>query len=182
MLLDLRKDPSALLVVHLWHSHIMFCEQLKEWFKRGWAVTESSLSSWCRNWARSSGVVPSMPCSWRYWIPLFGFLLNLIDRCRASCCVTVSLEFSLHYWVCVEDVQVNALLNDLFLLFEDLKLLRVVSAWHLGAVTADAGRGRGVQRVNASIAVYGLWGLVLSVLLFWRFLLAWGTTTKKDVQ
>lgn len=40
-------------------------------------LTESSLSSWCKNWARSSGVVPSMPCSWRYWIPLFGFLLNL---------------------------------------------------------------------------------------------------------
>lgn len=40
-------------------------------------ITESSLSSWCKNWARSSGVVPSMPWSWRYWIPLFGFLLKL---------------------------------------------------------------------------------------------------------
>lgn len=28
MPLDLRKEPSALLVVHLWHSHIVFCEQL----------------------------------------------------------------------------------------------------------------------------------------------------------
>lgn len=40
-------------------------------------LTESNLSSWCKNWAISSGVVPSMPCSWRYCIPLFGFLLNL---------------------------------------------------------------------------------------------------------
>lgn len=40
-------------------------------------LTESSLSSWCKNWAISSGVVPSMPCSCRYWMPLFGFLLNL---------------------------------------------------------------------------------------------------------
>lgn len=50
------------------------------WFSFIWIyflITESSRSSWCKNWARSSGVVPSIPCSWRYWIPLFGFLLNL---------------------------------------------------------------------------------------------------------
>lgn len=82
----------------------------------------------------------------------------------------------LNWEVCVaENVQVNPLLNDLFLLFEDLELLWVVRAWHLGAVAADARRGRGVQRVNAPIAVYGLWGLGLGALLFWGFLLAWGT-------
>lgn len=43
-------------------------------------LTESNLSSWCKNWAISSGVVPSIPCSCRYWIPLFGFLLNLYNE------------------------------------------------------------------------------------------------------
>lgn len=72
----------------------------------------------------------------------------------------------------LKNLQVNALLDDLFLLFEDLKLLWVVSTWHLGAVAADARRGRGVQRVNAPIAVYGLRGLGLCALMFWWFLLA----------
>ena len=63
-------------------------------------------------------------------------------------------------------VQVDALLDDLFLLFEDLKLFWVVVARHLGAVATDARRGCGVQRVNATIAVYGLWGLGLCGLLF----------------
>lgn len=62
-------------------------------------------------------------------------------------------------------VQVDALLNDFFLLLEDLELLWVVRPRHLGAVAADARRGRGVQRVDAPIAVNGLWGLVLSALL-----------------
>lgn len=84
------------------------------------------------------------------------------------------------FQVCVPNVQVNALLNDLFLLFEDLKLLWVVSAWHLGAVAANARWGCGVQRVNAPIAVYGLWGLGLCALLFWWFLLAWGTKKKRN--
>ena len=43
-------------------------------------LTESRRSSWCRNWAMSSTDVPSMPCSWRYWIPLLGFLLNLFQE------------------------------------------------------------------------------------------------------
>lgn len=82
---------------------------------------------------------------------------------------------SIWKWTAVKmsSVQVDALLNDFFLLFEDLKLLWVVSAWHLGAVAADARRGRGVQRVNAPIAVDGFWSLGVSVLLFWWFLLAW---------
>lgn len=57
------------------------------------------------------------------------------------------------------NVQVDALLNYLFLLLEDLKLLWVVSAGHLGAVAANARRRRGVQRVNAPIAVDGFWRL-----------------------
>lgn len=78
----------------LWFSRGL---QLRYWMKTGWLVTESSLSSWCKNWARSSGVVPSMPCSWRYWIPLFGFLLNLrrMQRRRTYCSrysITVSTE------------------------------------------------------------------------------------------
>lgn len=70
-------------------------------------------------------------------------------------------------------LQVDALFNDLFLLLEDLKLLWVVSAWHLGAVATDARRRRGVQWVNAPIAVDGFWSLGVRVLLFWWFLLAW---------
>ena len=58
------------------------------------------------------------------------------------------------------------MLDDLLLLFEDLKLLGVVGTGHLGAVAADARRGRGVQGVNAPIAVYGLRGLGLCALLF----------------
>lgn len=41
------------------------------------ALTVSSRSSWCRNWAMSSAEDPSMPWSCRYWIPRLGFLLNL---------------------------------------------------------------------------------------------------------
>lgn len=44
------------------------------------SLTESRRSSWCRNWAISSTDVPSMPCSWRNWIPLLGFLLNLFQE------------------------------------------------------------------------------------------------------
>lgn len=43
-------------------------------------LTESRRSSWCRNWAISSTDVPSIPCSWRNWIPLLGFLLNLFQE------------------------------------------------------------------------------------------------------
>lgn len=79
-----------------------------------------------------------------------------------------------------QNVQVNALLDDLLLLFENLKLLWVVGAWHLGAVAADARRGCGVQRVNAPIAVYGLGGLCFWALLLWWFLLAW--RAKKNMR
>lgn len=139
--------------------------------------TESSLSSWCKNWARSSGVVPSIPCSCRYWIPLFGFLLNLFVAQKTQ---TEFYYRSLKkntkgrsYKVKRVNVQVDALLNYFFLLFEHLKLLWVVSAWHLGAVAADSRRGRGVQWVDAPIAVDGFWSLGVSVFLFWWFLLAW---------
>lgn len=67
--------------------------------------------------------------------------------------------------------QVDALLDDLLLLLEDLELLGVVGARHLGAVAADAGRGRGVQRVDAAIAVDGLRRLGLRALLLRWFLL-----------
>ena len=44
------------------------------------SLTEQRRSSWCRNCAMSSAVVPSIPCSCRYCIPLFGFLLNLFTK------------------------------------------------------------------------------------------------------
>lgn len=69
-------------------------------------------------------------------------------------------------------VQIDALLDDLLLLLEDLELLGVVGARHLGAVAADARRGGGVQRVDAAIAVDGVWGLAaLRALLLRRGLL-----------
>lgn len=43
-------------------------------------LTEHRRSSWCKNCARSSAVLPSIPCSCRYCIPLFGFLLNLFRQ------------------------------------------------------------------------------------------------------
>lgn len=46
----------------------------------------------------------------------------------SRCCITVSTEGDLGVEVCVENSQVNALLDDLLLLFEDLKLLWVVGA------------------------------------------------------
>lgn len=43
-------------------------------------LTEQRRSSCCKNCARSSAVLPSIPCSCRYCIPLFGFLLNLFRQ------------------------------------------------------------------------------------------------------
>lgn len=56
------------------------------------SLTESRRSSWCRNWAISSTDVPSMPCSWRNWIPLLGFLLNSSMPCSmiSFCCLMTS--------------------------------------------------------------------------------------------
>lgn len=61
--------------------------------------------------------------------------------------------------------QVNPLLDNLLLLFENFKLFGVVCAGHLRAVATDARGGCGVQGVNAAITVYGLWGLGLRTLL-----------------
>lgn len=69
-------------------------------------------------------------------------------------------------------LQVNALFDDLLLLLKDLKLLGVVGAGHLCAVAADARGGCGVQRVDASIAVNGLWVFAVVRVLLRRLLLA----------
>jgi len=37
--------------------------------------TLSRRSSWCKNSATSSILLPRRPCSCRYWIAFFGFLL-----------------------------------------------------------------------------------------------------------
>ena len=42
--------------------------------------TLSSLSSVCKNSATSSGSGPRRPLSWRYFIPFFGLLLNLMRK------------------------------------------------------------------------------------------------------
>jgi len=53
-----------------WHSGTA-------WLMAVYFLTVSSRSSWCKNWAISSAVEPSMPWSCRYWTPRFGFLLKL---------------------------------------------------------------------------------------------------------
>lgn len=56
------------------------------------------------------------------------FLVEPVQIHRTHCSIAVSTEERLNFQSVQTNVQVNALLDDLFLLFEDLKLFWVVSA------------------------------------------------------